>query len=203
MNNIVKFESNTAMANPSDLTKLGSSMAQHSTSGGGDDLLKLTKEGYWVYGADAIEPEEGSQWAINPSSFSHGWIAWDNGEIAGEVMASALGPMPEKPADGNKYDEQLACQLMCMTGDDKDKQVIYKTTSMGGKKAIGKLANAIATQAAENPDAVIPVVTLGVDSYQHKKYGKIYTPEIDIAEWIGNEAEAPEEKPSRGRSRNK
>ena len=39
----------------------------------------------------------------------------------------------------------------------------------------------------------MPVILLKKEHYQHKSYGKIYTPVFDIKEWVGMDAEASEE----------
>jgi hypothetical protein len=51
----------------------------------------------------------------------------------------------------------------------------------------------------------VPIVTLGKDHYQHKSYGRIYTPVFEIVEWVSMDGEeaAPEaeagEQPRRRR----
>lgn len=186
MSDMIQFNTSTAMAKPSDLVNLGA--AASMTAGGGDtvDLLRLLRGGEWVFGADNTEPEEHSLWALNPYSFTHGYISWVDNRPAGEVMVSVLNPMParaELPDTGGTWDEQMGFQLQCISGEDTGTVVMFKATSVGGKKAIGKLANKIAEQAAAG-DKVVPVVKLGVDHYQHKQYGRIYTPDFAIQKWV-------------------
>jgi hypothetical protein len=38
----------------------------------------------------------------------------------------------------------------------------------------------------------VAIVRLKKDSYQHKSYGKIYTPVFEIVEWMSMDGEAPE-----------
>lgn len=213
---------------PSDLTSLTTLAAESATSGD-DTLLRLLRDGIWVYGSNNDEVEPGSQWAINPYSFQHGWICWGNSEVLGEVMVPHGQPLPprsELPAheyvddNGNtreaSWDDQLSFHLMCVYGVDKGLEVLYKATSYGGKKAVGAVARAIAGEASDGSLAVVPVVELNVDSYQHKKWGKIYTPELDIVRWmtmdgldaeeverekIEEESPEPEKKPRRRRAR--
>jgi hypothetical protein len=43
----------------------------------------------------------------------------------------------------------------------------------------------------------VPIVTLGKDHYQHKSYGRIYTPVFEIVEWVSMDGEeAAEEAPA-------
>jgi len=62
--------------------------------------------------------------------------------------------------------------------------VSYNTTSKGGLRAINGLLGHVVTQLQKGEaDAIVPVVRLLTDSYQHKRYGKIYTPEFEIVKW--------------------
>jgi hypothetical protein len=51
----------------------------------------------------------------------------------------------------------------------------------------------------------VAIVRLKKDHYQHKSYGKIYTPVFEIVEWMSMDGEAPaapeaaEEAPARRR----
>ena len=204
--NVVQFDQgNTAIADPSSLANVGAAVAVTASQGGGADLMRLLKEGEWAYGADDTYPEEDSQWAINPYSIQHGFISWVDSKVAGEVMCAVTAPLPprgELPDTGESWDDQLSFGMQCVSGEDDGTAVLYKTTSVGGKRCIGKIANAIAARAQAGETAVVPVVALGVDSYKHKQYGKIFTPEMEIVEWrtldgeVEKEAEtaAPEEK---------
>ena len=57
--------------------------------------------------------------------------------------------------------------------------------------------------------AIVPVITLAADSYQHQKYGKIFTPEFAIVRWAEldatpesiAEAPEPEQEPEAPRRR--
>ena len=72
-----------------------------------------------------------------------------------------------------------------MTGEDKDMEVRYQATSVGGKKALQVLALAIATQVDKDQSKPVPLVLLKKEHYQHKSYGRIFTPVFDILEWVG------------------
>ena len=61
--------------------------------GAGVVILKMDRTGHWVFGADQTEVEGGSHWAVNPFSFVHGFIAWGDGEVLGERMASVSDPL--------------------------------------------------------------------------------------------------------------
>jgi hypothetical protein len=72
----------------------------------------------------------------------------------------------------------------------------YNVTSVGGKRAVQELAVAIATQVDADQTKPVPVVRLKKEHYQHKSYGRIYTPIFDIVEFVSMEAEP--EAPAEG-----
>lgn len=186
MSNIVAF----AGANLPSVSTLAQNLMKISDDVGptGSVILKMDKTGHWVFGADQTEVEPESQWAVNPFSFVHGFIAWGEGDVLGEKMVSIDQPlpqMPEAPAGAKRgWELQIGCSLKCMSGADKGMEARYTVTSVGGKKAVQTLAMEIATQVNADPSAPVPVVTLGKEHYQHKSYGRIYTPLIEIDHWI-------------------
>jgi len=153
----------------------------------GTVILKMDKTGHWVFGADQTEIEDDSLWAVNPFSFVHGFIAWGDGTVLAEKMVSVSEPLPEVgPApDGAKrgWEMQIGMSLACTSGEDEGMQARYTVTSVGGKRAVQGLAMAIADQADKNPDSPVPLVSLKKEHYQHKSYGRIYTPVFDIVDW--------------------
>jgi len=163
----------------------------------GTVILKMDKTGHWVFGADQTEVEDDATWAINPYSFVHGFIAWGDGEVLGEKMASVTQPLPEldaAPAGAKRgWEMQIGMALKCRNGEDKDMEARFTTTSVGGKKAVQALGIAIATQVDKDPSKPVPVVRLKKDHYTHKSYGRIYTPVFEILEWVGMDGAEAEE----------
>lgn len=170
-------------------------------------IIKMDKGGHWVFGAEQTEIEEGSTWAVNPLSFVHGFIAWGDGEVLAEKMVSIANPLPdldEAPPGAKKgWESQVGMSLKCVSGEDKGLEARYTVTSVGGKRAVQTLAVALADQVEKDQTKPVAIVRLKKDSYQHKSYGKIYTPVFEIVEWMGMDGEAPEaaaeEAPARRR----
>lgn len=197
MTNEVANRGSNALAALSGLKKNLQNVATAIVTPGGDYLLRLV-QGQWVYGAENIEVEPGSEWAINPLSLMHGWVAWTDykkkkNEIVAEVMVPASAPLPSmaelrevKDDEGNvlSYSQQLSFQLQCLTGEDKGEQVRYKATSIGGMNATKELLNAIVNNLDEDPDNPVAVLKLEVDSYIHKIYGKTMVPVFTIVDWV-------------------
>lgn len=176
----------------------------------GTVIIKMDKTGHWVYGAEQTEVDSDSNWAVNPFSFLHGFIAWGDGEVLGEKMVSVSQPLPEldaAPPNAKKgWEQQVGMSLKCMSGEDKGMEARYTVTSVGGKRAVQALAVAIANQVEKDQTKPVPVVRLKKDHYVHKSYGRIYTPEFEIQEWVGMDAEpanvadeAPAAEPARRR----
>jgi hypothetical protein len=161
------------------------------TSGGDGSYLKLSKGGFFVYGVDDTEVEEGSQWAINPSSFMLGYVAWPvkgTGKPLGEEMRSITDdPIAESqlPQVDGSWAQQVGMNLACVSGEDVGMQVVYKASSKGGISGFNDLLNQVMTHLKANPgtEAIVPIIELEVDSYPHPDYGKIYTPQFQIRKW--------------------
>ena len=168
-------------------------------------ILKMDKTGHWVFGADQDEVEDDSQWAINPFSFVHGFIAWGNAEVLGEKMVGVAQPLPEldeAPKGATKgWEMQVGMSLKCISGEDAGMECRFTTTSVGGKKAVQAIAASIAEQVERDQTKPVPIVTLKKDQYQHKSYGRIYTPVFELVKFVSMEPEAETEAPAAGRRR--
>ena len=168
----------------------------------GNVIIKMDKTGHWVFGADQTEAEDGAKWAVNPFSFVHGFIAWGEGEVLAEKMASVSEPLPEveaaPPGAKRGWETQVGMSLKCISGEDEGMEARYTVTSVGGKRAVQALAVAIANAVDADQSKPVPVVLLKKEHYQHKSYGRIYTPIFEIVEWMGmdGEAKATEEEAS-------
>ena len=194
MNDIVTFGSAKLPSVQNLSTALRS--LEHEVGGTGMAILKMDKTGHWVFGADQTEVEDDSTWAVNPFSFVHGYIAWGEGDVLGEKMVPVADPLPEMdvPPPGAKrgWELQVGMSLKCMSGEDKGLEVTYNVTSVGGKRAVQKLALDIAAQVEKDQTKPVAVVRLKKEHYTHKSYGRIYTPIFDITSWIGLDGQADE-----------
>lgn len=191
---------------PANITNMAAALAQSSVNagaaGGGELYMMFTKFGEWVYGAEKTEVEEGSQWAINPEGFTHGWQAWDQDNTSngpsGEVMVPATQPMPSEadlPAVSGKWAKAIGVQMRCISGEDEGLQVLWKANSLGARKAYAEILQQVVIRIQAGKTDVVPVVELEADNYTHKTYGKIFTPAVNIVGWSdmdGNQAAQPE-----------
>lgn len=184
-------------ANPSDLLGAFKRVAQRAEMAGpaGDfHYLKLDKTGTWLYGADEVEVEEESIWAINPAALATGFAAWDQSTKEGEEMALLTDEPVLKhqlPDVGAAWKPQVSLQMKCMSGEDEGAEVVYSTTSMGGQKAFKAILATLTERIESGATDIIPMVTMEVDSYKHKKYGKIFTPVLKVVDWMSSAGAIP------------
>ena len=155
---------------------------------GGVNILKMDKTGCWVYGSENIEPEGGSLWAVNPFSFIHGYIAWGDRVVLAEHMVAITSVKPEPGSAPDEaprgWEYQLGFSLKGVAGVDEGVELRFTATSLGGKRAVQQLSEAIAQQINDDIEHSIPVVELLSDHYIHKKYGKTFFPAFKIANWL-------------------
>ena len=194
MSNLVTFKGANLPAVSSLTTALRS---LESVAGpAGTVIIKMDKTGHWVFGADQTDVEEESNWAVNPFSFVHGYIAWGDGEVLAEKMVSVTDPLPEMeaapPSAKKGWEAQVGLSMKCISGEDKGMEARYTVTSVGGKKAVQALAVAIAEQVEKDQTKPVPVVHLKKDHYTHKSYGRIYTPVFEVVEFVSMNGEADE-----------
>ena len=180
--------SNAGLPSVTSLTGALRALQAPVAGGGGSLILKMDKTGHWVFGADQTEVQEGSQWAVNPFSFVHGSIAWGDGVVLAEKMTSINNPKPEldaAPAGASRgWESQIGMSLKCLTGEDAGMEVRYSATSVGGRRGVTDLATALATQVDKDQTKPVPVVTLEKEHYQHKSYGRIFTPVFAVVSWM-------------------
>jgi len=190
---------------PGDFTdKLLAGIAQSRATtpmgaGGGKDLLRLIKRGVWVFGQGNEEVQEGSRWAINIYSLQHGYNCWNKdpkrtkNELLGEIMVPMTQPKPAcpEPINGNAFTPQWGCEMKCLDGDDKDREVLYKTNSVGGKRAFDDLLAKIQAHVPTDREHPCPVVTLSSESYPHPIHGETWNPILTIVSWVSVQGVAP------------
>lgn len=187
MSNIVRFK---GAALPSK--GLASAFLRASDAVGvtGNTLfLRLTKgTGEWVYGPQNTEVEENSLWAINPTSFMTGYIAWKGGRPVGKRMKPINDPNPvrleELPDVQAEWGVNVSFQLQCVHGEDRDTVVEYAANTYGGKTAFRELMLTMHRQSQEDPANLVPIVELMSDFYIHSEWGRTYNPIFKIKRWV-------------------
>lgn len=204
MNALTPRTANMAVASLQHLKQGLQNVASTIVTAGGDPFLRLLRDGHWVFGPSNTEVEAGSLWAVNPLSLMHGFVSWTRhekgtDEIVGEVMVPMTAALPaqeELRDTGWDWKQQISFVLQCLTGADTGVQVLYKATAIGGLSETKELIAEIMAQLDRDPEKPVPVIELQVDSYQHKKYNKVFTPVFAVQRWMtldGVELEGPAE----------
>jgi hypothetical protein len=174
-------------------------VAREDGSGGSGAFMKFAK-GTYSFGVDDIEVQEGSFWAVNPNSFTHGYQAWGDGELLDEKVAGQRQkPIVKATLPDLEYQEEgvtktarwaplRGFQLVCTNGEDAGVECYLASTSLGFRKATDGLIREIVTGMKEDPGNPVPVIELKASGYKHKKYGWVDTPEFEIVDWVAIDA---------------
>jgi hypothetical protein len=203
--NTLANASTTALASLQDLTAGLQNVQTALPKIGMDPILRMQKDGDWVYGQENTLVEADQVWAINPYAISHGWIAWrkrpegstEPAKVLGERMVSMTQRKPaeselEELTEPGRWTEQVGLMLRGFGGADDGIQVQYKTNSVGGTRAANTLITAILDQVRVDPSKPVPLVKLTHETYIHKAHGKIYNPVLSIVGWTDMDGTAVE-----------
>lgn len=206
-NDLQKFFSGHNLPSRENLAKSLASFSSAKNLLSGKALLRMNKDtGNWVFGVDNEPFDVATRLVANPASMASGYVAWWLGKIEGEKMQplsmgpvdpNELGPVNsgnippgKKVPSGRGWEDQASIDLI--TREDVPLSLIYKTSTLGGRKALLNFAGEIAFGMSENPKRVYPVIEIGSDSYQHAEFGTVYIPVLTIVGWLD---EAGEEVP--------
>jgi len=171
---------------------------------GGRPLLRLLRDGEWVFGQADDPVQQGSEWAVNPLSIMHGYSCWTNNPdpkvkntLLGEVMVPIMEhkPILPEPINGFPFKEQRAFELKCVLGDDEGVEVTYKTSSVGGMRGVDNFLAELQKQIMTGTTNLVAIVQLEASPYEHSSYGRIYNPILNVVGWAdmdGNREEVEE-----------
>lgn len=171
-----------------------------SASTAGQPLLRLLKDGAWVMGREDNTVANGTEAIVNPMSFLTGYSCWTNrapgqgkNENMGEEMWGLNGQKPPastlpvhhdpRTQDLCAWREQMAVDLKFLDGTFEGTQALYKTSSVGGLRALSAMLDAIMAEIDLGSEYVCPIIEISSDSYQHASYGRTYVPDLKIVGW--------------------
>ena len=186
------------------LAALGTALNGVDTSVGRFDKLMLffkSRESIWIYGPRKIEPEKGSRWAANPSTFERGYIAFDGAKKLGERMQFVGLPMidlADLPDVGIPWQKQMSVEMKCLDGADAGVQVCFKAATKGGESCILALIDLVRDRinAGQHGDEIVPILLLEKGGYQHLQYGWTGTPQLNLVGWMSLNGPAPTPAPA-------
>lgn len=162
--------------------------------------FKREGSGTWQFGqrGTIVEPE--SKWAVNPTTFTWGFICFSNdNKVVGEHVVSVSQPKPdiaELPDKGFDWTEQWGVNLKCLDGADAATEVVYKPTTVGGIQAVAELIDAVRDRlnSGLHDNKVAPIVQFDKSFYTHAAYGRVWTPVMRITDWMPLNGPAPAPK---------
>jgi hypothetical protein len=190
------------------LAALGTALNSVDTSSvvgrSGLPMLQFKREGSgtWTFGQKRTVVEDDSRWAVNPTTFKWGFIAFGNdNKVIGERLVPVSQPKPEAtelPDKGSEWQEQWAVNMKCVSGTDAGTEVTFKPTTVGGIQAVAGLIEAVRDRlnGGLHDGKVVPVVHPEKDSYQHTKHGTVWTPVLAIVDWMPLDGPAPAPAPA-------
>jgi hypothetical protein len=120
----------------------------------------------------------------------------DANKVVGERLVSINQPKPDVtqlPDTGFKWNEQWGVSMKCIDGADADVEVVFKSTTLGGIKAIAELINKVRDRlnGGQHGGKVAPIVQCEKDCYPHSQYGRVWEPVMTIVDWMPLDGPAP------------
>lgn len=172
-------------------------------------FLRMDKTGEWTHGAeqDVIPPK--TEFAVNLEAFQRGYVAWadtTSGAPANKLderMYPAFGDIPDvgDPPKGSRgWESQFGFSVRAINGKLEGTELMYRSSSDGGKRAVAALLTEAAEGAPRNPGKM-PVIVLESRSYKHASYGKIYAPVFKLVRWVAQPKQASEKVPAKRKSK--
>ena len=166
-------------------------------------MLQFKREGSgtWLFGQKKNVVEDNSLWGVNPLTFRWGYVCFSNDNKALERLVPVNQPKPEVtelPDRGFPWQEQMTVNMKCVSGADTGLEVVFKTATDGGIKAIAGLIDAVRDRfnGGEHGGKVVPIVRLEKDSYQNPQYGRIWVPVLPIIDWMSLDGPVPAPAPA-------
>ena len=185
---LAKRETQLPALNDDPYLKTASRVASASS------FLKYVK-GAFVFGIDEEKMALGTELVPNLHEGKIGWLKWKGGEVVEEKMFAwatghpyreDLGDLDqdlwEVDDDGKPIDPYSETATLPFKNPRTGEEFTFSTSSTGGRQAVAKLIYAWRHGVTQGKSG-LPVVTLGSDTYKHKKYGLTHFPVLKIARW--------------------
>lgn len=166
----------------------------------GAPLLKFSKQGEFTIG-DTDSLPEGTRCIAHTDEITLGWQKWQDGKPVerriGRVADSFVPPRRDELGDTDKqlweidddgeprdpWQFQMAVPVTRL--DAGGETYCFTTSSKGGLACMNSLTRTYGRRVQNEKVPGLPIVELKADSYKHRRYGKIFTPQMIVVEWTG------------------
>ena len=147
------------------------------------------KKGAFGKGPGQVAVPMGSEFVPNVAEVKAGWLKWVSGKVVETRMVRIAeqrypfrDELPDQDkavwpvgASGQPQDPWAETYTLPLKDPDDGEEVVFTTSSVGGRGAVDKLVNAW-KEAVRKGQTGLPVIALGTDSYQHDNYGWVHFP---------------------------
>ena len=158
------------------------------------NFLKYVK-GQFIFGVNEDEVELDTVLVPNMEEAKIGWLKWRGGGVVDENMAPwAVGHayredlneldqgLWETDDNGRAIDPWSETATLPLKNPRTGEEFTFSTSSTGGRQAVAKLVYAWRHGVTQGKSG-LPVITLGSDTYPHKKFGPVHFPVFKVVRW--------------------
>jgi hypothetical protein len=194
-NEIVPTNGSTVIAPTTNISPWREAINDEGGTGFGT-FLKFNKQ-EWLLGENDKAVPADARFVGNLEEYYRGWVRWWGGvptdHRIGRVVdrhrvppREELGDLDknkwEREANGVPRDPWARTVYLGLRDMSNDEIVCFTSSSEGGRKAVLKLADYY-DRRRHRFKGKMPIVVLESESYQHKTYGKIWTPKFRVVDW--------------------
>jgi len=187
----------TGVAQYSDTFAAFQAAAAQLSGGDQKPILKFEK-GDWYAGQEKREVPNGTRLAADIVHAEWGWVRWDDGKPQERRMVPIASGQPTAARDSLGYNDkelwdddntgkprdpwQFMIEIPVRELTGARTEMVMSGGSKGWEGCCKALFAAFGEQMRSNAGKV-PIIQLGGDRYQHKDYGIVKTPKVELVEW--------------------
>lgn len=174
-------------------------VAASALSGGDTKPIVKFEKGDWLLGQEKEDVPGGTLVAVNMGGIEWGWVRWDNGKPTDRRMGAInAGYRPEgrqtlgdnepsmwaRDDDGKPRDpwqQMIEIPVRELAGERRE--LLLSGGSRGWEGCCKALFASYGEGLKQGKAALTPIVKLGGSHYDHKKYGRVKVPILELVEW--------------------
>ena len=173
-------------------------VATKNMSGGETKEILKFEKGDWVLGQEKEDLPHGSLLAANMSGVEWGWVRWHDskptdrrmGLLAEGFQVESRGTLPDQDRQLWDVDEkgqprdpwQKMIEIPVREADGQQREMLLSGGSKGWEGCCRALFESYGKGLKEGRQGT-PILKLSSSHYDHKKYGRVKVPVLELAEW--------------------